>query len=76
MLKPTEAPVNVPADHNPRPDSLGRIEQFAATYVLDATSVQVERPVGVVERRLMRHQDVDAVWDRRVDMLENRSAAS
>ena len=38
MLVTAEASVNVTADRDPRPDSLDRIEQFAATYMLDATA--------------------------------------
>jgi len=36
MLIPTEAAVNVSADHDPRPDSLDRIEEFAAPNMIDA----------------------------------------
>jgi hypothetical protein len=42
MLVTAEAPVNVPTAHDPRPDCLDRIEQFAATYMLDVTGVRVE----------------------------------
>ena len=37
MLVVTEASVNMPTDHDLRSDSLDRIEQFATTYMLDAT---------------------------------------
>jgi len=37
MLEATEASMSVTADHDPRPDSLDRIEQFVATYMLNAT---------------------------------------
>jgi hypothetical protein len=37
MLDPTEAPVNVPADHDPRSNSLDRHEQFSAADVLHTT---------------------------------------
>src|SRR5256885_2172938 len=70
MLVTTEASVNVPADHDPRSHSLDRVEQFAATDVLHAARVQVEGAVAMVDRGLMRYQDVDAVGYRRVDPFQ------
>src|SRR3954447_17542563 len=63
MLVTAEASVNMSTDHNRQSHSLDRIEQLAATNVLHAARVQLERPVAAVDRRLMRYQDVDAVGD-------------
>jgi len=60
MLVSTEASMNMSADHEPRSHSLDRVEQLAAPDVLDAASVKIERAVAVTQRRLMRHEDVDA----------------
>ena len=65
-----EAPVHMSTDHDPRPHSLDRVQQLAASNVLDAASVKVERAVPVVQRRLMRHEDVDAFRNCRVHRLE------
>jgi hypothetical protein len=70
MIVATETTVHVPTDHEPRSGYLDRVEQFPTPDVLDAAGVQLERAVPVVERRLMRYQNVDAVRDRRIDRLE------
>src|SRR5262245_3123191 len=70
MLETTVASVNMSADYEPRPHSLDRVEQLAASNMLDAAGVQVERAVPVVQRRLMRHQNVGAFRNRSVDGLE------
>ena len=70
MLETTVASVNMSADHEPRLNSLDRVEQLAASDVFDAARVQVERTVAVIQRRLMRHQNVRAFRDRRVDGLK------
>lgn len=70
MSVAAEAPVNMSTHHDPRPHSLDRVQQLAASNVLDAASVKVERAVPVVQRRLMRHEDVDAFRNCRVHRLE------
>src|SRR5262249_44990409 len=70
MLETTVATVNMSTDHEPRSNALDRVQQFAASNVLDAASVKVERAVPIVQRWLMRHEDVDAFRNCRVHGLE------
>lgn len=58
MLETTVASVNMSTYHEPRSNALDRVQQLAASNVLDAASVKVERAVPVVQRRLMRHESM------------------